>query len=115
MSPLDLFRAVWQQAQSWPGAPAGASDCPEGVPVHEEGRCDDCDSSPLTALSPGEEATVSCLDAGDRAVARLAALGILPGVRLRLVQRYPTFVFRVGYAEVAIDHALASMVHVRRG
>ncbi len=113
MSPTDALRALWRQSRTWAGATARPGDCPVGIPVPEGGRCDDCDSTPLTALATGEEATVSCLEAEGAAVAKLAALGILPGTRVRLVQRYPAFVFRLGYAEVAIDSALASLVRVR--
>ncbi len=110
MNPVQLFRSIWSQRRNW-GAP---DDCPTGVPVHEDGRCPECESSPLTQLRPGDEATVSCLDAEGSAVAKLAALGVLPGARIRLVQRYPAFVFRLGYGEVAIDQALAAAVRVRR-
>ncbi len=113
MNPAYLFRAIWTQRSNWgSGAP---EDCPTGVPVHDDGRCPECDSSPLTDLRPGDEATVSCLDADGGAVAKLAALGILPGARVRLVQRYPAYVFRLGFGEVAIDSALAGLVRVRRG
>lgn len=113
MNPIHLFRSIWQQRANW-GAETGAADCPTGVPVHEDGRCDECVAQPLTDLLPGDEATVSCLDAEGSAVSKLAALGVLPGARLRLVQRYPAYVFRLGYGEVAIDGALAEAVHVRR-
>ena len=112
MNPVQLFRSIWSQRRNW-GA-EGSADCPTGVPVHEDGRCGECESSPLTALRPGDEATVSCLDAEGNAVAKLAALGILPGARVRLVQRYPAYVFRLGFGEVAIDEALAAAVRVRR-
>ncbi len=88
--------------------------CPDGVPVRNEDRCDDCDSELLTSLVPGQAATVSCLEAEGGAMAKLAALGILPGAQLRMVQRYPAYVFRVGYGEVAIDATLAELVRVRR-
>ncbi len=115
MNAIEIFRTVWSAGRPW-GARSGApTDCPDGIPVHEGGRCDDCDSTPLTDLAAGEEGTVSCLEAEGSAVAKLAALGILPGARLRLVQRYPAFVFRIGFGEVAIDRTLAATVRVRRG
>ena len=42
-----------------------------------------------------------------------AAMGVLPGTRLRLLQRYPAFVFRIGYAEFAVDEALGSRIGVK--
>ena len=47
--------------------------------------------------------------------ARLAALGVLPGVPLRLVQDYPAYVVRMGFAELALDRSLASLVRVITG
>ncbi len=41
-------------------------------------------------------------------------MGVLPGARLLLVQRYPAFVFRLGYAELAVDRLLAARIRVRR-
>jgi len=43
----------------------------------------------------------------------VAALGALPGIELELVQRFPAFVFRIGYAEVAVDTKLAESIRVR--
>ncbi len=111
MSPVEIIRALWRDRRNWS---QDAQACPDGVPVRASGRCDDCDSALLTTLAPGEEVTVACLEAEGSALAKLAALGILPGVRLRLVQRYPAFVFRLGFGEVAIDGALAELVRVRR-
>ncbi len=113
MSPIDMLRTVWSQSRPRRAA-AEAADCPDGIPEPRGGHCDDCDATPLTELASGDEATIACLDAETRAVAKLAALGILPGVRVRLVQRYPAYVFRVGYGEVAIDESLAATVRVRR-
>lgn len=75
----------------------------------------DCESVPLTALSEGERGCVTCLqDPGGAAAAKLAALGALPGVELELIQRFPAFVFRIGYAELAVDTELAGRIRVRR-
>ncbi|MBI2403138.1 MAG: FeoA domain-containing protein, partial [Gemmatimonadetes bacterium] len=44
----------------------------------------------------------------------LVALGVLPGVEVTLLQRYPAFVMRIGHAEFAVDDELARRVHVGR-
>jgi len=115
MSPVtraaEIVRAMWRQRRDWS---ADTAACPDGVPVHTD-RCEECTSELLTTLSPGDVATVSCLEAEGSALSKLAALGILPGARVRLVQRYPAYVFRLGFGEVAIDSALAGLVRVRRG
>lgn len=105
--------------QRWMGSPvparAWAADCPAGLPVPEAGGCGavQCDSVPLSTLAAGQRACVTCLEqSGSAAAARLSALGLLPGAELEVVQRFPAFVLRMGYAEIAIDEGLASVVHV---
>ena len=90
--------------------------CPAGPPVPDEHVCAalHCDSRPLTDLKVGEETRITCLDAAHSSVAaKLAAMGILPGTKIRLVRRRPVFVFRIDYAEFAIDRELASLIRVQ--
>lgn len=91
--------------------------CPDGTPVPTIERCAgvDCDSVRLTTLSEESAARVTCLeDPGGPAARKLAALGVLPGVEVVLVQRAPAFVFRIGHAEFAVDAELAGHIRVRR-
>lgn len=95
---------------------AWGEECPDGTPVPQRERCAavDCDSVRLTCLMPGESGTVSCLeDPGSAPTARLAAMGVLPGARLVLLQRYPAFVLRIGHSELAVDAELARRIRVR--
>lgn len=80
--------------------------------MHEP--CPDCDAVGLTELAEGTSARVSCLQHPDqpRAV-RLASAGVLPGAEVQLVQRWPTFVLRLGYAELAVDRETARLIRVR--
>ncbi|MEX0891757.1 MAG: FeoA family protein [Gemmatimonadota bacterium] len=97
--------------------PAWGEACPAGEPVPTIDHCAAaaCGTVHLTALRPGERATVSCLEEpGSTASCKLAGMGVLPGVEVMLVQRYPAFVFRVGFAELAVDHDLAGHIRVRR-
>ena len=110
-----------QWLRRWLGAGASprgwADECPAGLPVPKPERCAaaDCDSIPLTALAPGQRACVTCLEQpGEGAAATLSALGVLPGVELGLIECFPAFVIRIGYAELAVDDALAGVVRVRR-
>lgn len=93
--------------------------CPQGgPPVREVHKCDSgcCPSHPVTTLALGMAGVVSCLtDPEHPRAARLASLGILPGVPVRLVQSYPAFVLRVGFAEIALDGDMARMVRVITG
>ena len=90
--------------------------CPDGTPVPTTERCTgvDCDSIRLSALGEGQAARVTCLeDPAGAAARKLAALGVLPGVAVVLVQRSPGFVFRMGHAEFAVDAELAGHIRVR--
>jgi len=108
----------WLHKRLLPGRPRGwADECPTGLPVPEPDRCAavDCESVPLTSLAEGERGCITCLqDPGSASAAKVAALGALPGIELELVQRFPAFVFRIGYAEVAVDTELAESIRVRR-
>lgn len=92
-------------------------DCLTGHRVREAEACNGmgCDSVSVTELDRGEEATVSCLDRPGSADGRkLAAMGVLPGSSLCLLQRFPTYVLRVGRGELAVDRSLAALIRVRR-
>jgi DtxR family transcriptional regulator, Mn-dependent transcriptional regulator len=91
--------------------------CNAGSPVPDAHRCTalHCASVPLLELREGDCGTVSCLqEPGSLAVQRLSAFGVLPGVEVALVQRFPAFVLRVGHAELAMDAAMADHVRVLR-
>ena len=97
------------------GRPWGA-DCPvqHPVPDHDQCRGTGCDSVALTTLSENARGRITCLDEGDAgALRKLVAMGVLPGADIVLLQRSPVFVFRLGYAEFAVDHGLAERVRVR--
>ena len=113
MSPVDwiLNGLRPQRSRRW------GAECPGGTPVPERERCAavDCDSVPLTALMEGERGRVTCLqEPGSAPTGKLAAMGVLPGAELLLLQRYPAFVFRIGYADFAVDTELAGRIRLRR-
>ncbi len=95
---------------------AGWKDaCEAGAPVpHGEGCSDlDCNSIRLTGLGRGARGAVSCLEKpGTTESAKLAGLGILPGVRIRVVQQRPSWVLKVGRTEIALDDELAGRIRV---
>jgi len=71
------------------------------------------DTLPLTALRVGEAGTVRELRLHDHTVAqKLLALGVVPGVCVKVVQRFPVYVLQIGFAQIAIDHHLAKAVRV---
>lgn len=113
MSPGVFVRRVWDRIR--PDTLPWDRSCAVGEPVPEEERCRalDCPTVRVTELREGARATVSCLEApGGPAARKLAALGLLPGTDLVLVQTFPVWVLRSGYAEIALDRGLAEHVRV---
>jgi Fe2+ transport system protein FeoA len=89
--------------------------CEAGAPVPEGEGCHrvDCTSVRLTTLQSGDRVAVSCLEEPwTSESAKLAELGILPGVRVRVVQRSPAWVLRLGRSDLALDTRLASRIRV---
>lgn len=94
---------------------ASRERCLSGARVPDETMCAalNCAATSLTEIGVGDVARVTCLDAAhSKTATKLAAMGILPGVKLQLVRRTPAFVFRIDYAEFAVDAELASVIRV---
>lgn len=86
-------------------APSGCDGCPIGSNFFV--------AQPLSALMPGQRATIRRLAAGGPAALRkLLALGLLPGVELEVERRWPAVVLKLDGATVALDAALAGAVIV---
>jgi DtxR family transcriptional regulator, Mn-dependent transcriptional regulator len=97
------------------GGAGWTNSCAAGVPVPTDDSCAalDCGSKCLTTLEPGQRGCVACLQNPASAEAcKLAAMGVLPGAELRVVQRYPAYVFSLGHAEFAVDEEMAKHVRV---
>jgi DtxR family Mn-dependent transcriptional regulator len=97
--------------------------CPHGKTI-PPGRC--CEEGrtqtrsavlPLSVMKDGEEGTVAYLYEGGRGdtLSKLMALGVLPGCRVQLLQRFPSFLLRIGLSQMAVDRTIAEAIHVRRG
>jgi Fe2+ transport system protein FeoA len=74
----------------------------------EHGRC-------LTSLDEGERGVVVHVlgDSPERAE-RLKALGVTPGARVRLLQRFPGFVFQCDQTELAVEPSVARAILVEK-
>ncbi|NIM06823.1 MAG: transcriptional regulator, partial [Armatimonadetes bacterium] len=88
--------------------------CPHGRPIPPGACCEEKrDTSirvvaPLSELEEGASGTVAYIHTAERGqVERLLALGVLPGQPIVLMQRFPSYLFRVGQTEVAVDEELA--------
>ncbi len=95
-------------------------ECPHGKPI-PIGPC--CKRTiyearsvvlPLCELSPGDRGRVAYLRTGDsQRLQKLLTLGILPGVELEMLQRFPSFVFSIGHSQMAVDREMAEGIQIR--
>ena len=96
--------------------------CPHGKPIPPGPCCRECRRSarkvvsPLSSLEPEEEGQVAYINAGEPGhLQKLMAMGVLPGMALRMIQTFPSYVFQVGQTQYAVDRDLADCVYVRLG
>ncbi len=88
---------------------------PPGECCIEARRSGDLGIVPLTELKPGDEGDIAYIQTeDDKKMQKLMAMGVLPGNRIRLNQTFPSYIFRVGYSEFAIDANMAREIFVRR-
>ena len=95
--------------------------CPHGNPI-PPGEC--CLAArqhgkpcivPLTKLKYGEKGEIAYLaTSDDKKMQKLMSMGVLPGSQLSLVQNFPSFIFKVGNSQFAVDESLAQEIYVRR-
>ena len=68
---------------------------------------------PLCDGQPGREGTVAYLSTRDnRDIQKLMAMGILPGVKIRLLRQFPSYIFEIGYSQFTVDRNLAEKIYV---
>ncbi|HVN84581.1 MAG TPA: metal-dependent transcriptional regulator [Candidatus Binatia bacterium] len=93
--------------------------CPHNRPI-PRGRC--CDTltrdvrplvTPLSECAIGADfRIVFVASRSHRRLDRLAAFGVIPGARVHLHQRQPTFMIRIGGTDIAIEAGIAADVFV---
>ena len=95
--------------------------CPHGKPIPPGSCCDQARTEgsvgvvALTELKPGEPAEIAYLAASDvRKMQKLMSMGVLPGTSIVLLRTYPTYIFKVGHSEFAVDEELAGEIFVRK-
>jgi len=94
--------------------------CPHGKSIPQGPCClDDRRSveravSPLSSLSPGERGSIAyVLSQSSETLQKLMAMGVLPGMSIELIRRFPSYVFQVGNTQFAVDTSVADEVYVR--
>jgi DtxR family Mn-dependent transcriptional regulator len=95
--------------------------CPHGKKIPpgecciEARRSGDLGVVPLTELKSGDAGEIAYIQTeDDKKMQKLMAMGVLPGNRISLIQTFPSYIFRVGYSEFAIDTNMAREIFVRR-
>jgi DtxR family Mn-dependent transcriptional regulator len=95
--------------------------CPHGKPIPPGECCDEAKRAgdlgvvPLTELKAGDEGEIAYIQTDDnRKMQKLMAMGVLPGNQVVLMQSFPSYIFRVGFSEFAIDTALAREIFIRK-
>ncbi|PLX86034.1 MAG: transcriptional regulator [Desulfuromonas sp.] len=95
--------------------------CPHGKPI-PSGEC--CDAArvrgevgvvALTELKAGQKGEIAYLSTADpKKMQKLMSMGVLPGNTLSLGRTFPTYIFKVGNSEFAVDEELAREIFVRK-
>ncbi len=95
--------------------------CPHGrsIPTGECCRRAEEELHPILVssdqLDTGESATIAYLCTTEHArMLKLSSLGITPGNRLRLLQKWPSYVFQCDETEIAVEGEVAKNIYVRR-
>jgi DtxR family Mn-dependent transcriptional regulator len=94
--------------------------CPHNLPIPPGKCCEDRKRetvravAPLSELNPGQAGVIAYVHSSDSTkLAKLMAMGVLPGERIRLLRRLPSYVFEVGFTQYAVDRDVAADVYVR--
>jgi len=95
--------------------------CPHGMPIPEGECCRSVQEEVYPILVPSDQ-----LDVGESAVIaylcttqhsrmmKLSSLGVTPGNRLKLLQKWPSFVFQCDETEIAVEQEVTRNIYVRR-
>jgi DtxR family transcriptional regulator, Mn-dependent transcriptional regulator len=95
--------------------------CPHGKPI-PEGECCRKDQEELRPilvsgdqLEVGESATIAYLCTTEHTrMLKLSALGLVPGNKLKLLQKWPSCVLQCDETEIAVEEGVARNIYVRR-
>jgi ferrous iron transport protein A len=73
------------------------------------------DIATLVSMKNGENSRIVKIDTEDvLKLRKMAAFGIMPGVQISMIQRYPAYVIQVGFTQVALDKEIASKILVSK-
>lgn len=70
--------------------------------------------SSLNNLQANQRGKIAYLYTKDnKKLQKLMAMGVLPGIAVTLIQKFPSYVFQAGQSQFAVDEELASAIYVR--
>jgi len=94
--------------------------CPHGRPIPLGECCREMRASvgrliaPLCQLQTGQGGDIAYIQMNNpRRLQKLLAMGVLPGMSIKLLRRSPSFVFEVAYSQFAVDEDIAADIYVR--
>lgn len=65
-------------------------------------------------MKAGQKGRVGYIHTGnDKKLQKLMAMGVLPGMKISLLHKTPSYVFQIGHTQVAVDKEMASDIYVR--
>jgi DtxR family Mn-dependent transcriptional regulator len=94
--------------------------CPHGKPIPPGGCCQKSAKEvarlvcPLKDLEVRDRGKIAYLATDDQGrLHKLMAMGALPGFPIRMIQKFPSYVFQIGQSQFAIDQEMAEGIYVR--
>lgn len=94
--------------------------CPHGKLIPQGECCKQMQESverliaPLCDLQPDQRGQIAYIQMNNpKRLQKLMAMGVLPGVPITLLRRFPSFVFEAGYSQFAVDKEIAADIYVR--
>jgi DtxR family Mn-dependent transcriptional regulator len=95
-------------------------ECPHGRKIPQGDCCKEKRESvqkliyPLSEVKNGQTGKVTYILSEDhQKLKKLMAMGVLPGRKITLIQKSPSYVFSVGRTQIAVDKDIASSIYVR--
>ena len=92
-------------------------NCPHNNPIPKGDSDNDLGneySVPLVSCHSGESGEVSHIKTEDaRKLRKIMNLGLIPGSKICLIQKFPNYVFQLGNTQLAVDKELANEIFIK--
>ncbi|MTI85873.1 MAG: ferrous iron transport protein A [Firmicutes bacterium] len=87
-----------------------AAQLSKNIPQHIDKKGD----SLLLDLKPGVESKITGIKTKDASIIKkMMAMGVLPGMSVTIIRKFPSVVFKVGNTTMAVDKAIAKCIEVK--